>query len=79
MVSRRRHPHPHPRIGIQQCGFATEWISGELKIFGASTSTVGARGGVFDIVQGMKMRFGGYGVPMADKEAMLRKFALAIS
>ena len=34
--------------------------------------------GVFDM-QGMEMEFGGYGVPMADKEAMLRHFAPAIS
>jgi hypothetical protein len=30
-------------------------------------------------MQGMEMEFGGYGVPMADKEAMLRHFAPAIS
>lgn len=42
------------------------------------TSNNGAGGGVFDI-QGMDMEFGGYGVPMADKEAMLRQFAPAIS
>jgi hypothetical protein len=42
------------------------------------TSIVGASGGVFDM-QGMEMEFGGYGVPMADKEAMLRHFAPAIS
>jgi len=46
--------------------------------FGTSISTVGAGGGVFDM-QGMEMGFGGYGVPMADKEAMLRHFAPAIS
>jgi hypothetical protein len=46
--------------------------------FGTNTSTVGAGGGVFDM-QGMEMEFGGYGVPMADKEAMLRHFAPAIS
>jgi hypothetical protein len=46
--------------------------------FGTSTSTVGASGGVFDM-QGMEMEFGGYGVPMADKEAMLRHFAPGIS
>jgi hypothetical protein len=46
--------------------------------FGTNTSTVGASGGVFDM-QGMEMEFGGYGVPMADKEAMLRHFAPAIS
>ena len=34
--------------------------------------------GVFDM-QGMEMEFGGYGVPMADKEAMLRHFAPTIS
>jgi hypothetical protein len=33
---------------------------------------------VFD-VQGMEMEFGGYGVPMADREAMLRHFAPAMS
>jgi hypothetical protein len=42
------------------------------------TSNNGAGGGVFDM-QGMDMQFGGYGVPMADKEAMLRQFAPAIS
>jgi hypothetical protein len=42
------------------------------------TSTVGASGAVFDM-QGMEMEFGGYGVPMADKEAMLRHFAPTIS
>ena len=41
-------------------------------------TTVGASGGVFDM-QGMEMEFGGYGVPMADKEAMLRHFAPTIS
>ena len=46
--------------------------------FGTSPSTVGASGGVFDM-QGMEMEFGGYGVPMADKEAMLRHFAPTIS
>ena len=46
--------------------------------FGTNTSTVGAGGGVFDM-QGTEMEFGGYGVPMADKEAMLRHFAPAIS
>lgn len=30
-------------------------------------------------MQGMEMEFGGYGVPMADKEAMLRHFAPTIS
>jgi hypothetical protein len=33
---------------------------------------------MFDM-QGMEMEFGGYGVPIADKEAMLRHFAPAIS
>jgi hypothetical protein len=42
------------------------------------TSNNGAGGGVFDM-QGMDMEFGGYGVPMADKEAMLRHFAPAMS
>jgi len=46
--------------------------------FGASTSTVGAGSGVFDM-QRMEMEFGGYGVPMADKEAMMRHFAPTIS
>jgi hypothetical protein len=46
--------------------------------FGTSTGTVGASGGVVDM-QGMEMEFGGYGVPMADKEAALRHFAPAIS
>ena len=44
----------------------------------ATSTAVGASGGVFDM-QGMEMEFGGYGVPMADKEAMLRRFAPAIS
>jgi hypothetical protein len=30
-------------------------------------------------MQGMEMEFGGYGVPMADKEAMMRHFAPTIS
>jgi len=42
------------------------------------TNIVGGSGGVFDM-EGMEMEFGGYGVPMADKEAMLRHFAPAIS
>jgi len=46
--------------------------------FGTNTSTVGAGRGVFDM-QGMEMEFGGYDVPIADKEAMLRHFAPAIS
>jgi hypothetical protein len=46
--------------------------------FGTSTSTVGVIGGVFDM-QGMEMEFGGYGVPMADKKAMLRHFGPTIS
>jgi hypothetical protein len=36
-----------------------------------------AGGGVFDM-SGMDMEFGGYGVPTADKEAMLRQFAPAL-
>ena len=30
-------------------------------------------------MQGMEVGFGGYGVPMADKKAMLRQFAPTIS
>jgi hypothetical protein len=37
--------------------------------------TSSAGGGVFDDMNGMEMEFGGYGVPTADKEAMLRHFA----
>lgn len=46
--------------------------------FGTSSSTVVDSGGVFDM-QGMEVVFGGYDVPMADKEAMLRHFSPAIS
>ena len=46
--------------------------------FSTSTSTVGVIGGVFDM-QGMEMEFGGYGVLMADKKAMLRHFGPTIS
>jgi hypothetical protein len=38
----------------------------------------GTDGGALFDVRGMEMEFGGYGVPVADKEAMLRHFAPAM-
>ncbi len=62
-------PSVSSNAGSPQSGF----LPSNDFVTGASAS-----GGVFD-VQGMEMEFGGYGVPMADKEAMLRHFAPAIS